>query len=427
MVEQRQDLGGAGAADGPVRGWTAPGWEPVADAFGQNFAEGLEVGAAFACYHRGRKVVDLWGGLADPRTGQPWDEDTVALVFSTTKGWTSLCAHLLAQDGRLDLQAPVARYWPEFAQADKAQVTVADLLAHRAGLAWVDTPMTLEEALAWDPVCEALARQAPAWPPGSAHGYHATTFGWLVGEVVRRVAGQRIGPFLQDRVSRPLGARAWIGLPEAEEPKVARLVSALDPETAPATPGASGGGAAPDPELEAMVALAGEYLAPDGPLTKALQAPGGALAEPGIWNRPEVHRAEIPAANGICDARSLAQLYSACCTETETAAGGRLRLLRPEQLEAALVQQTEGPDRVLLGLDIQWGLGFMLHTGVIAEARMGGPRSFGHFGAGGSVGWADPDRELALGYVMNRMSLGATGDVRSARLAQAALRCAEAS
>jgi CubicO group peptidase (beta-lactamase class C family) len=420
MAEEHQ-----GNPDRPVQGWTAPGWEPVAEAFEANFAEGLETGAAFACYHRGRLVVDLWGGLADPRTGRPWERDTLVLVFSTTKGWTALCAHLLAQAGQLDLDAPVARFWPEFAQAGKAGVTVADLLAHRAGLAWVDEPMTLADALAWDPVCEALARQAPAWPPGTAHGYHATTFGWLVGEVVRRVSGRRIGQFLAEEVTGPLGARAWIGLPEAEEPKVARLVSALDPETSPAVPSA-GGPTGEDTELAAMLAAAGAYLAPDGPLTKALQAPGGALAEPGIWNRPEVHRAEIPAANGICDARSLAQIYSAICVPTETAGGTRVRLLEPAQLASALVQQTEGPDRVLLGLDIQWGLGFMLHTGVIAQAQMGGPRSFGHFGAGGSVGWADPDRELALGYVMNRMSLGATGDQRSSRLAQAAVAAADA-
>lgn len=405
-----------------IAGWTADGWEGVRDAFQANFDDGAEVGAAFAAYRRGRKVVDLWGGLADRQAGEPWAEDTVVLVYSTTKGPTAMCAHQLAERGELDLEAPVAEYWPEFAQAGKDAVTVSDLLAHRAGLAWVDGTMSLADALAWDPVVEALARQAPLWPPGTAHGYHATTYGWLVGEVVRRVSGRSLGTYLRQEVAGPLGATFHVGLPASLEGRVARLVSFIDAALSGDSGALSAAGGGDD--MGALLAGAEEFLAADGPLMKALGAPGGALADEGIWNTPELHAAELPAANGICDARSLAQLYSACVADTVSATGGTARVLGPAQLERAITQATEGPDRVLLGLDLQWGLGFMLSRGLIAQAELAGPRSFGHFGLGGSVGWADPDLELGMGYVMNRLSLGVTGDVRSARLAHACVAAA---
>lgn len=401
------------ASTTPLHGWTAPGWEAVREAFAANFADGIEVGAAFAAFHRGRPVVDLWGGIADPATGAPWQEDTIVLVYSTTKGPTTLCAHRLADAGLLDLAAPVAEYWPEFAAAGKEAVTVAQLLSHRAGLPWVDGTLTLAEALAWDPAVEALARQAPVWVPGTAHGYHAVTFGWLVGEVVRRVSGRSLGTYLAEEVAGPLGASFWVGLPAEHEGRVARLV-----------PAPGGGGV----DLDALLATAGDYLAPDGPLTKALAAPGGAFggSDEAVWNDPALHRAEVPAANGIGDARSVARIYSAAMCETETPSGDRRRLLSGAALARAIEQQTEGPDRVLLGLDLQWGLGFMVHRGLLAEAQLGGPRAFGHMGLGGSLGWADPDRQLAMGYVMNGLSLAMAGDLRSVRLVHACLDAARA-
>jgi len=408
-----------------VQGWVAAGFEGVRDAFQANLDEGAEVGAAFAAYHRGRKVVDLWGGVADRRTGLPWEEDTVVLVYSTTKGVTAMCANRLAQEGLLEVEAPVARYWPEFAQADKEGVTVADLLAHRAGLAWVDGTMTYEDMLRWDPVTEALARQAPSWPPGSAHGYHATTFGWLVGEVVRRVSARSVGTYLRQEIAGPLGADFHIGLPPEDEPRVARLVSFLE-DAGDGGGGGAGGVAgalqsAGGPDLSQLAEAAAEYLGPDGPLLKALMAPSGAFADDQVWHDPRLHQAEIPAANGIGDARSLACLYGACVSEVATPGGGALRILTPEQLERAIRPETSGPDRILLGLDLQWGLGFIRNAGIVAVAGLGGPRAFGHFGMGGSAGWADPDAELGMGYVMNRMSLGTTGDTRSYRLMQACL------
>jgi CubicO group peptidase (beta-lactamase class C family) len=407
-----------------ISGWVAPGFQAVRDAFQANFDAGSEVGAAFSAYHRGEKVVDLWGGIADPTTERPWEEDSMVLVYSTTKGVTAMCAHRLAQEGALDVEAPVAAYWPEFAQSGKESVTVADLMAHRAGLAWIDGTMSVDDMLAWTPVIRALERQAPSWPPGTAHGYHATTYGWLVGEVVRRVSGKSVGTYLRNEIAGPLDADFFIGLPPADQPRVARLVPFM-------AGGASGRpiedlleqsgdlAAGSGTGLAQLAELAPSYLAPDGPLFKALMAPGGALSDQDLWQSPRLHAAEIPAANGICDARSLARLYGACVSEVRTDSGTRFRILGLEQVNRAVKQQTEGPDIVLLGLDIQWGLGFNVNRGLIAAAGLGGQRAFGHFGMGGSVGWADPDAELAMGYVMNRMEMGTTGDTRSFRLMQA--------
>ena len=160
-----------------THGWTAAGWEGVRDVFQANFDSGSEVGAAFSAYHRGEKVVDLWGGIADQDTGAPWNEDTLIPVFSTTKGATAICANKLAQEGKLDVEAPVVTYWPEFGQAGKETMPVSYLLSHQAGLAWSDGTMTLDEALAWEPVVERLAAETPKWEPGTAQGYHATTYG----------------------------------------------------------------------------------------------------------------------------------------------------------------------------------------------------------------------------------------------------------
>jgi CubicO group peptidase (beta-lactamase class C family) len=380
-----------------LHGWTAPGFEGVRDVFSKNFADGLEIGAAFATYHCGHPVVDLWGGIADPATDRPWDEDTIELVFSTTKGAAAICAHQLAQEGRLDVDAPVMQYWPEFGQAGKESIPVSFLLSHRAGLAWVDEPLTLEQALAWEPMIHALEHQHPAWPPGSAHGYHAITYGYLVGEVVHRITGRTLGAYFRDEIAAPLGLDFWIGLPEEHEPRVAHVIGDLLNFD--------------DPALDE--AARAEMVRLIGPTTmtgKALSG-GGAFSAKGIWNSRAVHAAEVPAANGISDARSIARLYAACIGDVDGT-----RILTPAQLQAATTQHTEGPDIVLLNLDLQFGLGFGVPCGIVA---LGGPHAFGHFGAGGSVGWADPDAELAFGYVMNRMDLGVAGDPRSYALINA--------
>lgn len=406
-----------------TQGWTAEGWEGVRDAFEANLQRRHEAGAAFSAYHRGDKVVDLWGGVADETTGAPWEQDTMVMVFSTTKGATALVANLLAQRDQIDMEAPAADYWPEFAAQGKAAVTVDHLLSHRAGLAWIDRPLTIEEAVAWDPVVRALEAQAPAWEPGTAHGYHATTFGWLVGEVVRRVAGASLGTVFRTEVGEPLGLDFFIGLPESEEHRVARLIPIMDSiVSGRLSIGGQGedSDAQADAYLAAMAERAQEYLAPDGPLTAALTSPIGNLeANDALLHSRQLHGAELPAFNGIGDARSLARMYAACIGEVVTDTGSKVRLLDERQLEDACRQRTEGPDRVLLGLDIQWGLGFMLNRGILAAGGMGGPRAFGHFGMGGSGAWADPDAELAAAYVMNRMDIGTTGDRRMVSLMEA--------
>jgi CubicO group peptidase (beta-lactamase class C family) len=208
----------------PIHGTTHARFRAVKDAFAANFSDHGEIGAAVCVYVGGRCVVDLWGGIADLTTGTAWAEDTLQYVFSTTKGFTATCAHLLVQRGELDLDAPVADYWPEFAAHGKHHILIRWLLSHRAGLPALDTPIPLADALAWHPMITALAAQRPLWPPGSTHGYHAQTFGWLVGEVIRRITGQTPGTFFADNIATPLNLDAYIGLPAAHRHRVSRLI-----------------------------------------------------------------------------------------------------------------------------------------------------------------------------------------------------------
>jgi CubicO group peptidase (beta-lactamase class C family) len=382
-----------------VHGSVAPGFEAVRAAFEDNFTQGREVGAAFSAYHRGKKVVDVWGGMADPEAGRTWDEHTIAILFSTTKGITAMCANKLAQEGALDVDAPVAKYWPEFAAEGKQDIPVSYLLSHQAGLAWVEGTYSEQDAFTWDVVVDALARQAPHYTPGSEHGYHATTYGWLVGEVIRRITGKSVGAYFREAIGEPLGVDFWIGLPESEEARVAPMVGGLaDPALTE------------NPDVRALME---QFMGPETALGRALFAPGGALSSPGVWNTRALHAAEIPAANGIGEARGIARMYASCIGEVDG-----FRLLTDDQLKQATTQLTKGPNKILLDLDIQFGLGFMLRSPFIP---LGGPRSFGHFGAGGSVGWADPDSELAFGYVMNKMDMGLAGDIRTSNLINACL------
>lgn len=379
-----------------IGGAVEPGFEGVAEAFATNFAEHGEVGAACAVYVGGRKVVDLWGGLADREAGTPYTQDSLQLVFSTTKGATAACANLLAQRGELDVDAPVASYWPEFKAAGKGDIPVRWLLCHKAGLPYVDADLSLDEVLAWEPIVDALAAQAPAWEPGTAHGYHALTYGWLVGEVVRRVTGKSLGTFFAEEIAGPLGLEFWIGLPDDQQDRVAPLVTWSRPK---------------DP---AMAELMDQFMGPDTMLGKALGGPGGIFtSEQGVFNRADVRAAEMPAANGVTNARSLARFYAGL---TGTVEGGPAEpILTEEQVAAASDTQTAGPDQVLY-FETTFGLGFFTASGM---ARYGAPSSFGHTGAGGSVGFTDPVNGIGFGYVMNRMMQGLTGDPRSSGLIQA--------
>lgn len=385
-----------------IHGECDEGFGAVRDAFTANFERNGDVGAAFALYHRGRKVVDLWGGVADPDTGRPWEHDTLQLVFSTTKGATAVCAHLLAERGQLDLDAPVTTYWPEFGAAGKGDIPVRWLLSHRAGLPVVDGTPTRDDLLGWGPIVQRLADQAPLWEPGTAHGYHALTYGWLVGEVVRRVSGRSVGRFFTEEVAGPLGLEFWIGLPPEHQQRVSRLVALpwatvldMDIDTIDLSH---------LPEIVQQIARS--YLDPESITNRALH-----ITKPPLeWNDPEVHAAEIPAASGIADARSLARMYAACVGEVDG-----IRLLSPGTVTTAIEEQSSGRDNVLL-VPTRFGLGFFLPS---PFATMGGPRSFGHAGAGGSLGFADPDSEIGFGYVMNKMQQNLGGDPRTLTLIDA--------
>jgi CubicO group peptidase (beta-lactamase class C family) len=384
-----------------IEGTVEPGFESVREAFAHNFDAGREVGSAFCLHVHGRPVVDIWGGSFDRQGTRPYGHDTLQLVFSTTKGATAACANLLAQRGELDLQAPVAQYWPEFAQAGKEDIPVLFLLTHQAGLPAVDRTLTPEQVQAWDPIIEALAEQTPFWTPGTAHGYHALTYGWLVGEVVRRVSGRSLGTFFAEEIAQPLGLEFYIGLPEEHEHRVSPIIGSLVPE------GGTGAGTG-----EGMPADFSTTL-----LARALNA-GGAFGNSHFPNSRAWHAAEVPAANGITNATSLSRLYAGLVGTVE--GGPATSILTRAQVDEARIVRTSGPDQVFLSLGFPMeqhiGQGFWISS---PFSPFGGVSSFGHGGAGGSYGFADPENGLAVGYVMNNMSTGMLGDPRSRRLVRA--------
>jgi len=380
-----------------VDGVVEPGFEGVRDAFVRNFAEHDEVGAGFSLHVEGRKVVDIWGGSVDEAGSAPYDEDTLQLVFSTTKGATASCVNLLIQRGLIDLDAPVATYWPEFAQAGKESIPVRWLMGHRAGLVTVDKTLSLEEVLAWDPIVQALEVQEPFWEPGTAHGYHAVTFGWLMGELIRRVDGRGLGQFFADEIAQPLGLEFWIGLPEAQEARVSPMIGSISPDPADIP--------------EAMRELFAQFMGPESLLGRALNLNG--VFDIPHWNSREVHAAEIGAANGITNARSLSRMYAGLAGQFDDVPESVV--FTKEQIDAARTTQTSGADKCLMA-ETTFGLGYMTSS---AFAPYGGAGSFGHAGAGGSVGFADPDNDIAVGYVMNKMMMNLSGDPRTRGLIKA--------
>jgi len=372
-----------------IEGIAATEFEPVLDAFAQNFDERGEVGAAVCVYLDGEPVVDLWGGLADAQLGLPWLDDTIVLVYSSTKGVTSICANVLVERGLLDPDATVANVWPEFAAAGKGNVAIGEVLSHQAGLPYVEGDYTLDEVLSWDPIVAQLARQAPIWEPGNKHGYHMRTFGWLAGEIIRRSDPEHrsVGRFLRDEVAGPIGAEFWIGLPEALEPRVARLVP-------------------PERDLGALLAPFGDDLL----LARVFSNPGGHFNYNDMWNKRPLHAAELPSSNGIGSARGLARLYASCLGPVNG-----VRTLQDATLCAAAVERACGKDEVL-GIETCFGLGFMLGASFGAANP---PSAIGHAGAGGSLSFCDPDRGLAFGYVMNDLRFDPSGDPRSEALVRA--------
>lgn len=376
-----------------VHGHCDPRFTAVRKAFEENFRERGELGAAVAVTVGGETVVDLWGGWADAARSRPWERDTLVNVWSTTKGPVALCAHILADRGLLDLDAPVAAYWPEFAAAGKEKVLVRHLLSHRAGLAGLREPHSLEQLFDWELTTQRLAATEPWWEPGTRSGYHALTYGHLVGEVVRRVSGLRPGAFLAREVTGPLGIDFHIGLPERDYGRAAELVQ-------PAV-------TASNEQAAVFARLAPAAIAA---LTNPAVSAAGACT-------PGWRAAEIPAANGHGTARAVAALYGVFAGR---GAYGGHRVLSPEAAER--VREGQGGCR-----DLVLGAGFEHETEVGLGLWLSGPdgsygpnpRAFGHDGFGGSCGLADPEAGVSLGYVMNRMGPHIANDPRKTTLVDA--------
>ena len=375
-----------------VTGHVAPGWERVRDTFRASFERGEERGASVAMFLDGEPVVDLWGGFADVERARPWERDTLTTVFSCTKALVAVCFLALHERGLVDYDAPVVRYWPEFAQGGKEQITVRTLLGHRAGLHALDTRVGLddiEHRLEW--VDEVLARQAPAWSPGRDQGYHGVTYGLYGGALFRRIAGESVGTFLRREITDPLEADAFIGLPVTREIRVAINY--------------------PTTTRERLTKVVPDVLFRDtteGRVFRSVARGGdarGAFANPpelgpaGLpnFNTRRVHALELPWGNGVANARGLGRIMAALSRGGEL---GGVRIMRPET--AALATPRDGwstRDRVLQK-PLGWTLGFLKEETHLFSPN---PESFGHSGAGGALAWCDPTRKLAIGYAMNKM------------------------
>ncbi|MEV4170844.1 serine hydrolase domain-containing protein [Nonomuraea sp. NPDC049709] len=387
-----------------AEGVVAPGFEPVREAFERNFADGGEVGAGLTVYRHGEPVVDLWGGWADPATRRPWRRDTIAPLASTCKTFASGALLLLAERGRVDLEAPVARYWPEFARQGKDEITVRTLLGHRAGLPSLHMrPITWEDLRDWTPITEALAAAAPEWPPGTAHGYHGVTIGHLAGEIVRRVSGLTLSEFLAREITGPLGLDCYVRVPDAAMPRLATMVV---PDAEAVRLGME------VPELAEFV----EALHDPGTLTyRALY--GSVAIGWDTTNERRTYEVESPSMDGVASAHSLARYFAALIGEV-----GGVRLLSRDLLDRVRTPQADGIDRILR-VRTAWGIGFAVPGGPFWPAPEHLTGLFGQSGATGSFAFADPDRGLAFGYVPNRGSeLLEGGDFRVRTLIEALYR-----
>ncbi|GAA2310610.1 serine hydrolase domain-containing protein [Streptomyces hawaiiensis] len=382
-----------------VNGTVAEGFEPVREAFVRNFDTLGDRGAAVAVYRDGHKVVDLWGGTKDVDGTAPWERGTAQVVRSATKGVAAAVPLLLHQRGLLDLDAPVGHYWPEFKARGKERVLVRHVLNHRAGLPVLDRPLTPREAL--DPLRgpEALAAQALAWEPGTDHGYHALTYGWLVDELVRRVTGQGTGQWLASQITGPLGLDLWLGLPESEAGRVGRVG-----------------------RVEGAEPTGGLRARPKRSVTEAYEDPASltrrafaAISPFPDQNDPAYRASALPATNAMATADGLARFYATLIGDTADAGRLSTRLFTPETVELARAEESAGPDRVLV-VGTRFGLGYMLHG---SASPLLTPGSFGHPGRGGALGFADPETGIAFGYVTNGFRKTVTADPRAQGLVRA--------
>ena len=382
-----------------IHGTCETKFQAVRQEFERNFSERGEVGASVCVTVQGQTVVNLWGGIARVNTGTPWTEDTVGLVFSCTKGATALCAHILASRDLLDLDAPVAKYWPAFAQAGKSHITVKMLLNHQAGLPALSKLLPEGAFYNWELVVATLEQEEPFWQPGTRNGYHGLTFGWLVGEVVRRVSGKSLGTLFQDEVAKPLGLDFWIGLPEQRESRVAPMI-----------PGE------PDTESPFFIAMAN----PSSLQALLFLNTGGYMTRPDYDSRA-AHAAEIGGAGGITNARGLAGMYA------PLACGGKALVSRDILARMGAVSSATGQDATLL-VPTRFSLGFMKSMDNRRQPRgqqdsvILSEDAFGHAGFGGSMGFADPRAEMSFGYTMNKMGAGAGLNQRGQSLIDAVYR-----
>ncbi|WP_394939782.1 serine hydrolase domain-containing protein [Psychromicrobium sp. YIM B11713] len=380
------------------QGFVAEGFEPLAEAFDSLFADGLEDGASLAVYQHGQAVLDLWGG-EDPHDGKPWEKDSVTIGFSTTKGAASIMLLRLVERGLVDLDAPVARYWPEFAAAGKEQITVRQVTQHRSALPYLEG--AVEDFFTPGKAEGILAAQAPAYPVDSFFNYHAITFGTLIGELIQRVSGQRVGEFFAAEVAEPLGLDFWIGEPDSVEPRFRPVTYSANPQVPPAVP----------EELLAQLPLAVSAGVKTFEQLLSLFTPDS--REAGA-NTLVYRQAQLAGANGVNNGRALARMYAATIGEVDG-----VRLLSGETVEQARRYATADIERPALPDGTpqpqpHWGIGFQLEDPT--NPVMLGEGSFGHAGMGGRLGFADPESGIAFGYVSQRMHLEQTPDERMTRL-----------
>lgn len=367
-----------------------PAFARVKEVFHSNFEEGSaypEIGAAFAAYAGGRQVINIWGGVADPASGRKWTEDTLVHVFSTTKGLLSVGAAMLADQGRLSYDDPIAHYWPEFAAGGKQDITVAHVLSHQAGLNGFDEETTVEDLGDWNKIVARLAKQEPYWTPGTQTSYHATTFGYLIGEVIRRITGQMPRQFVTEVVAKPLGLDVSIGVPEKDWGRVATLTPPAPPPGGP-------------PKRDPIAA-------------RALTNP---MTSPAQTGTPFWRTAQIPAINGHVTAQSMARLWGT------VANGGQIdgvRLLSSGAIDSMRKPLSTRPD-LMMGPG-SWGAGVLINRGGLFGPN---PKAFGNCGFGGSTGFADAEAGIGASYTPNRLFPSVLQDPRGMALANALAECA---
>ena len=397
--------------NGEIAGYCDPRFERVAEEFEQNFRERGEVGASVCVKLAGETFVDLWGGSADPSSNKPWVEDTITSVWSCTKGATALCAHMLVSRGLLDLEEPVVRYWPEFGQAGKESIPVKMLLNHQSGVAAISDPIPPGGLYDWEFMVKALEKQEPFWKPGSMHGYHGFTFGWLVGEVVRRVSGKSLGTFFREEVAEPLGLDFWMGLPEAYENRVAPIIPADPPDPSGPISPMMMAIAMDQTSMQALQLFnTGGYMMP---------GPDGVFG----FNTRAAHIAEFGSVGSLTNARGLAGMYA------PLANGGSLNgvsLVSKDSLaRMAAVSSASSMDMTVL-LPTRFSLGYVKSVDnrrvpncTKDDSLIISEEAFGHAGFGGALGFADPIANMSFGYAMNRMGQGIGLNARGQSLVDA--------